>query len=184
MQCLQSLLIKQPRILELCGGVGVLGLSLARVGGASATLLCTDSNSHCAPVFAMNAKSVLGDPAFANGRARFAVVPASEMAAAAECEEFNFVVIDPPRRGLGRDVAARIAARRSVATILHLSCGLLGFCADADEFLRHGFRLERLRCYDSFPATGHAEILAVFVRVVATGHLRRAIQSRGVNKNR
>jgi len=165
---------KRPRrFLELCGGFGVLGLSLVSAAGPGATLLSTDNNAFSTESFAWNVRAAIGATAVDAGAAVFRCMDASEAALLADSGAFDVVVADPPRQGLGPKVIERVAAARSVALFLYLSCGPRTFSADAEGLLSGGFRLAGLRCYHSFPGTSHVEILGIFVRDHAFGHWRR-----------
>ncbi|CAE8647348.1 unnamed protein product, partial [Polarella glacialis] len=138
--------------LELHAGAGVLGLSLLGVLPAGARLLSTDVNPRCAEAFRANAQCL-------GLESRAAFEAADELAAAglAEKGRFRIVIVDPPRRGLGKEVIARLAATGSVEALLYLSCNPTSFQSDAEQLLGFGFRLQDLRSYDSFPGTEHLE---------------------------
>jgi len=174
-----------PRILELHAGAGVLGLSLLSAAGPGARLLSTDLNPHGAAPFAANAEAVLGAWAPADtgkpmlgigSPAAFHAASAEDAVALAETGRFDVVVADPPRRGLGRDVVARLGASASVATVVLLSCSPRRFCDEAGGLLAGGFCLSTLRLYDSFPATDHAEVLGVFRRSTSVRHWSRQLR--------
>eukprot|EP00927_Polykrikos_kofoidii_P079563 TRINITY_DN76344_c0_g1_i1.p1 TRINITY_DN76344_c0_g1~~TRINITY_DN76344_c0_g1_i1.p1 ORF type:complete len:505 (-),score=41.39 TRINITY_DN76344_c0_g1_i1:83-1597(-) len=166
---------RPPNILEICGGVGVLGISLASVAGPGTILLSTDANMNCMKAFAANARAVLGPAALDAGSVSFRHANAVEAAGFAGAEAFDVVVVDPPRSGLGREAIRRLASAASVRTLLYLSCSPRSFCEDAEGLVGGGFSLDGLRCYDSFPGTAHVELLGVFVRDQAMGHLRRSV---------
>lgn len=70
------------------------------------------------------------------------------------------VVLDPPRRGAGREVATAVASRRP-ARIVHLSCDPAALARDLAAYLRGGYRLRELRALDAFPMTHHVECVAL-----------------------
>jgi tRNA/tmRNA/rRNA uracil-C5-methylase (TrmA/RlmC/RlmD family) len=73
----------------------------------------------------------------------------------------ELVVLDPPRAGAGRAVAADIArlARRALA---YVSCDAATFARDAAALQANGCRLDDLRAFDLFPNTRHVELVAIF----------------------
>lgn len=105
-------------------------MSLLSTAGPGARLLSTDLNPHCAALFEANAAAVFGNLATAatNGAtpgidgASASFHAASAEDAAALAGGFDVVVADPPRRGLGREVVARLTASASVMTVIFLSC--------------------------------------------------------------
>jgi 23S rRNA (uracil1939-C5)-methyltransferase len=73
------------------------------------------------------------------------------------------VVLDPPRAGVGREVAgalARLAARR----IVHLACDPATLARDLAVFRAGGWLVTRVTGFDLFPQTPHVEALAVLER--------------------
>jgi len=69
------------------------------------------------------------------------------------------VVLDPPRRGAGRPVAAAVTGRRP-ARIVHLACDPAALARDVAAYLEGGYRLLALRALDAFPMTHHVECVA------------------------
>ncbi|MCH8084148.1 MAG: class I SAM-dependent RNA methyltransferase [Myxococcales bacterium] len=73
------------------------------------------------------------------------------------------VVIDPPRSGLGKGVAERIADFEP-ERITYLSCDPATLARDLSVFNHCGYRLIAAECFDLFPQTPHVEMLAVMGR--------------------
>eukprot|EP00929_Paragymnodinium_shiwhaense_P000828 TRINITY_DN101036_c0_g1_i1.p1 TRINITY_DN101036_c0_g1~~TRINITY_DN101036_c0_g1_i1.p1 ORF type:complete len:500 (+),score=57.42 TRINITY_DN101036_c0_g1_i1:60-1559(+) len=167
-----------PRLLELCGGVGVIGLSMASAAGPKARLLSSDANVLCAEDFEVNARRIFGEEPVGSGKISFHAADVAEAASFAAKGAYNFVIADPPRKGLGRDVIEVLAASPSVQTIFYLSCGPRQFCSDADALDMSGFEMTGLRCYDSLPGTEHIEVLGIFDRSRSFGHFRRLPKGR------
>jgi 23S rRNA (uracil1939-C5)-methyltransferase len=69
------------------------------------------------------------------------------------------VVLDPPRTGLPRGAAARIAALAPVR-IAYLSCDPATLARDLAALVAGGFALEAVEAFDLFPHTPHVEVLA------------------------
>src|SRR5438270_639871 len=79
----------------------------------------------------------------------------------------DVVVLDPPRKGAGRDVVTRIAAA-GPRSIVYVACDPSALARDAATLRDLGYRLEDLRAFDLFPMTAHVECLALFTRNPAT----------------
>ncbi|CAJ1423565.1 unnamed protein product, partial [Effrenium voratum] len=167
---------KGAQILELCGGVGVLGLSLAK--SLDATLLSTDVNPESGELFKVNAARLLPAESYA-----FAALSAERALCAQQVAGLNgraaeVLILDPPRRGLGCQTwrSGRPAGQQeaeairssTVRVVIYMSCGPRSFMQDAERLTSPGatpaFRLTWLRLYDMFPFTEHIETLGIFVR--------------------
>jgi tRNA/tmRNA/rRNA uracil-C5-methylase (TrmA/RlmC/RlmD family) len=72
-------------------------------------------------------------------------------------------VLDPPRSGAGREVIDQLAAAE-VRRIVHIGCEAASFARDVGLYTKHGYRVEGLRVFDSFPLTHHVECVAVLTR--------------------
>jgi tRNA/tmRNA/rRNA uracil-C5-methylase (TrmA/RlmC/RlmD family) len=75
----------------------------------------------------------------------------------------DVVVLDPPRKGAGREVVEAIAAR-AARRVLYVACDPAALARDVATFQSHGFTLERLRAFDAFPMTHHVECVALLSR--------------------
>eukprot|EP00435_Cladocopium_sp_Y103_P028027 s1294_g6.t7 len=177
------------RILELCSGVGVIGLSLAhaasRCQDLKVSLLSTDVNPNCADLFHENATRTF--PEEQDCDVQFSACTAAEALADLGSDGADVLVIDPPRRGLadrrlrqrlegGEDQAAAIC-NSGVQAVIYMSCGHDSFMADAERLMTGtnagAFELKSLCCYDMFPYTPHLEILGIFRRTNDRSQIRR-----------
>jgi tRNA/tmRNA/rRNA uracil-C5-methylase (TrmA/RlmC/RlmD family) len=76
---------------------------------------------------------------------------------------YNAVVVDPPRTGMGPAVCTELLRMRP-QRLIYISCNPLTQIED----LRHlevGYRLTSFQSYDMFPHTPHLETLALLDRV-------------------
>lgn len=147
------------RLLELCGGVGAIGLSLAHAAAAARPiaggleLLSTDVNASNAGPFEANARRVFTgfEPAPSISFQGLSSMDAVHglLAGVGGIEPFpaDILVLDPPRRGLAKDKKylrqqgpasgeKEVAAMRrceSLRVIVYMSCGYDSFMADADQ---------------------------------------------------
>lgn len=76
-------------------------------------------------------------------------------------EEFDVVILDPPRQGAGLDVMQHVArsARRS---IIYVACDPSALGRDAGYLGQLGWTLTHLVGLDAFPMTAHVECIALF----------------------
>lgn len=72
----------------------------------------------------------------------------------------EFVIVDPPRAGLGKDVAARLASVRP-AHITYVSCDPATLSRDLKSLLDSGYHLRAFHMVDLFPQTFHLESVAM-----------------------
>jgi tRNA/tmRNA/rRNA uracil-C5-methylase (TrmA/RlmC/RlmD family) len=75
----------------------------------------------------------------------------------------DVAVLDPPRTGAGREVIDLLAAA-NVPRIIHIGCEAASFARDVGLYRGHGYAVEELRVFDSFPLTHHVECVAVLSR--------------------
>lgn len=71
------------------------------------------------------------------------------------------VVVNPPRRGIGPELAAWLEAS-GVPHVLYSSCNAASLAADLAAL--PGYRVVRAQVFDMFPQTGHAETLVRLAR--------------------
>jgi len=76
---------------------------------------------------------------------------------------FDCVVLDPPRKGAGRDVVTAVAGLRPRA-IAYVACEPSALARDLATFAGFGYRLSGLRAFDLFPMTAHVECVALLER--------------------
>jgi len=76
---------------------------------------------------------------------------------------FDCVVLDPPRKGAGRDVVTAVAGLRPRA-IAYVACEPSALARDLATFAGLGYRLSALRAFDLFPMTAHVESVALLER--------------------
>ena len=74
--------------------------------------------------------------------------------------EVDLIVLDPPRRGAGAAVVARVAdlAPRAIA---HVACDPASLARDLADFATRGYEARQIRAFDLFPMTHHVECVAI-----------------------
>ncbi|WP_098470385.1 methyltransferase domain-containing protein [Serinibacter salmoneus] len=88
--------------------------------------------------------------------ARFEVGDATALGAGPGEQVPDAVVVNPPRRGLGADLAATLE-RSGVDTVLYSSCNAASLARDLAAM--PSLRVTRARLFDMFPHTDHGEVL-------------------------
>ena len=79
-----------------------------------------------------------------------------------ELNEFDAIVIDPPRAGAEAQVAE--IAESKVATVAMVSCNPVTFARDAKTLIDAGFTLGPVTVVDQFRWSHHTEVVAAFTR--------------------
>jgi 23S rRNA (uracil1939-C5)-methyltransferase len=75
----------------------------------------------------------------------------------------DFVIVDPPRAGLG-ERTARSLGRMSVPRVTYVSCDPATLARDLRPLLESGFRVAEAHLMDLFPQTAHMETVLHLVR--------------------
>lgn len=75
----------------------------------------------------------------------------------------DFVIVDPPRSGLGERVARQLAAR-GAARVTYVSCDPATLARDLRVLLAGGYRVEQIHLVDLFPQTFHIETVSHLAR--------------------
>lgn len=73
----------------------------------------------------------------------------------------ELVIVNPPRRGIGAELCARLEAS-AVRRVIYSSCNPASLAADLARM--PGFRAVSGRLFDMFPHTGHAEVMVLLER--------------------
>ena len=72
----------------------------------------------------------------------------------------DMMVLDPPREGMTPKALERILSYE-VPRLVYVSCKPESLARDMETFAAHGYRIERARCVDMFPWTGHVETVVL-----------------------
>ncbi|OAN45796.1 23S rRNA (uracil-5-)-methyltransferase RumA [Chloroflexus islandicus] len=141
------------RVADLYGGVGAIGLHLAR---RAASVDCVEAVADSVTLAQRNA--------IANGVANLNPICADtlEYLRAQPAGSLPVIVADPPRTGLGPQVCQELL-RIGPQRIVYVSCNPLTQVADL-QILTVSYRVIGLRGYDMFPHTPHVEAIAVLER--------------------
>lgn len=142
---------KGGRAVEFYGGVGTIGLSLAK---KASSVLVTEYNPQAQACFDKNNPEKL---------AQFQVIRAE--AASHLLEKADVVIVDPPRKGMDPALLEAIVDS-PVKQIIYLSCGFKSLQKEALELKAKGFHLAFAKGYLFFPGTDHIETLTIFERAL------------------
>lgn len=150
-------------VADLYAGVGLFSRGLAADGAAVVAVegdpsACADARENLAGTTA----SVLCEPVKAT-LARFATELRGTSPPADGHAGFAVVVLDPPRRGAGRDVCGRVATLRP-RVIVYVSCDPAALARDAATLTKAGYPLSRAVPVDQFAQTAAIEVVATFTR--------------------
>jgi len=137
--------------LDLYAGVGLFSLALAR---RFTSVTAVESGARAS-----------GDLRFNAERAGLAV-RVEQMDAEAWLDQLetapDFVLLDPPRAGIGPHMVARLAQLRP-ARLAMVSCDPATLARDLAGLTAAGYRIDRLTLVDLFPQTYHLETVAHLV---------------------
>lgn len=139
----------QLRVLELFAGVGCLGLSLARQGA-----FLTEVEGNAVAVADARKSASLNHI----GRCRFRPVTSERFLTEVGPDEYDVMIVDPPRTGLSKDCTESLV-RLKVPRLFYLSCDAPSLARDVKRLCEGGYRLGRVQNFDMFPQTSHVETL-------------------------
>ncbi|MCH9730349.1 MAG: class I SAM-dependent RNA methyltransferase [Actinomycetia bacterium] len=139
---------------DLYGGVGVFAAALAQAVGEAGHVLTVDTSRGAA----RSARAALADLGCVSVRTE-----SVRRALAGQRRGADVAVLDPPRAGAGREVIDLLAAA-GVPRIVHIGCEPASFARDIGLYRGHGYTVEQLEVFDSFPLTHHVECVAALQR--------------------
>jgi tRNA/tmRNA/rRNA uracil-C5-methylase (TrmA/RlmC/RlmD family) len=150
-------LASQPRTaLDLFCGAGLAGL----LATARTTALHGIDN-HDEVIAAARRSAAAAGRSEARYDARDARAALRELAQ--QGAHYDFALINPPRAGLGADLAPVVAAL-GVRAVVMISCHPAALARDLSALDAAGLKLTRLAAVDMFPQTAELEALALAVR--------------------
>jgi tRNA/tmRNA/rRNA uracil-C5-methylase (TrmA/RlmC/RlmD family) len=139
---------------DLYGGVGVFAAVLADAVCERGRVVTID-NSRAA---SRAARAALGDLPQVR-----VIADSVRRALAAQRNRADVAVLDPPRSGAGREVI-RLLAAAEVPRVVHIGCEAASFARDIGLYRNHGYAVDEIRLFDSFPLTHHVECFALLTR--------------------
>jgi len=70
-------------------------------------------------------------------------------------------IIDPPRKGLSSEAFRAVCSAKRLSALFYLSCNPESLCRDLANFMKEGWRINRVQPFDFFPKTKHIETLVL-----------------------
>ncbi len=141
----------QGTVIELYSGVGGIAFTLARAGHRVLGIEIDEEAVRCA----QGAARAAGLDALVSFRVGDATSLRRE-----SLPDAHTLVVDPPRKGLGKSTLALITELRP-QRIAYLSCGPESLAADLLVLCAAGYRVELTKLYDFMPGTAQVESLVV-----------------------
>jgi tRNA/tmRNA/rRNA uracil-C5-methylase (TrmA/RlmC/RlmD family) len=139
---------------DLYGGVGVFAAALGDAVGESGHVVSVDSSRAAS----RTACAALADLPQVN-----VITDSVRRALTAQRAGADVAVLDPPRAGAGREIIELLAAAE-VPRVVHIGCEAASFARDIGLYGRHGYAVNEIRVFDSFPLTHHIECIALLTR--------------------
>jgi tRNA/tmRNA/rRNA uracil-C5-methylase (TrmA/RlmC/RlmD family) len=139
---------------DLYGGVGVFAAVLGDAVGESGQVVSVDSSRAAS----RTARATLAELAQVS-----VITDSVRRALTAQRRGADVAVLDPPRAGAGREVIDLLAAA-DVPRVVHIGCEAASFARDIGLYQRHGYAVDKIAVFDSFPLTHHIECVALLTR--------------------
>ena len=145
-----------PALLDLYGGRGNLSLGVAERFGEVHCVDFSSREEESHEHFQFHRAAVL--PWLQIAQPHLASFPSID------------VILDPPREGLGVDLApiVEILKNLPVRKILLVGCDVDSWARALARFVKHGWKLEGIAALDFFPQTHHVEALGILFRSEGT----------------
>jgi len=141
-------------LIDLYAGCGLFGLAHAAAGGGPVTLV--EGDRLVLEDLRANARPYPGD-------ATVVGAPVEQFVGSGDTIAAPSVLVDPPRTGLSRGVAAALAAS-SASRVVYVSCDVATLARDVRALVDGGFRLRQMELFDLFPNTAHVETVSLLDR--------------------
>lgn len=145
------------RVLDLYSGSGLFALPLA-AGGA--TVVAVEENWQATADAAKNLR-VNGIP---ESRVTLIGARVEDAVGRLAREDFDAVVLDPPRQGCAPVVLSTITDAIRPARIVYVSCNPTVLALDLPRLVAARYKVERVQAVDMFPHTTHIETVVVLKR--------------------
>jgi tRNA/tmRNA/rRNA uracil-C5-methylase (TrmA/RlmC/RlmD family) len=139
---------------DLYGGVGVFAAVLGDAVGESGQVMSVDSSRAASRA----ARATLAELAQVS-----VITDSVRRALTAQRRRADVAVLDPPRTGAGREVIDLLAAA-DVPRVVHIGCEAASFARDIGLYQQHGYAVDKISVFDSFPLTHHIECVALLTR--------------------
>lgn len=139
---------------DLYGGAGLFAAALADAVGERGRVVTVDTSRAASGA----ARAALADLPWVE-----VITDSVRRALTAQRATADVAVLDPPRSGAGREIID-LLAQAGVPRVIHIGCEAASFSRDVGLYRSHGYTVEQIRVFDSFPLTHHVECVAVLTR--------------------
>jgi 23S rRNA (uracil1939-C5)-methyltransferase len=147
-------------VLDLYAGGGLFALPLAKRGH---TVVAVEENRTAVA----DGEASLRLNHVPAARCRFIAKPVETVlgpARGARLQDFDVVILDPPREGCGAAVIERVLGRQVAARVVYVSCDPESLARDLVHITACGYAIDSLQPVDMFPHTPHIETVVVLSR--------------------
>ena len=152
------------RVVDLFSGVGLFSVPLAQAVGPGGRVTAVEASPHAVRDARQN-----GDGLRQMKVREWSVTP---RAVNDSVSPGDVVVLDPPRHGLSKGVAAALV-RRAPRRLVYVSCDAATLARDLKILLAGGFALGEIRAFDLFPMTEHVELVTILDNALEKGESAR-----------
>jgi 23S rRNA (uracil1939-C5)-methyltransferase len=135
---------------DLFAGVGLFARQLAK---SFANVVAVESDPNALAALEANLAGTAGKVVRAT---TLEFLRSAVLSGKSELDKPDLVIVDPPRTGLGPEVAA-LLARVAPDTIVYVSCDPATLARDLRALIEAGFSIESIALADLFPQTYHLE---------------------------
>jgi 23S rRNA (uracil1939-C5)-methyltransferase len=146
-----------PHVLDLYCGSGLFSLPLAKSG---ARVTAIEENRQAIVDAEANVRLNRLDPT----HIRFIAARVEDALVRVEKQEWDAVILDPPRQGCPPAVITSIFDRIRPPRVVYVSCNPDALAAELPVILKAGYRVTRVQAVDMFPHTDHIETVIAFER--------------------
>ncbi|MBJ7449827.1 MAG: class I SAM-dependent RNA methyltransferase [Parachlamydiales bacterium] len=139
------------QLLEMYAGVGTIGIALS---SHCRSVTCCEKNKRSFEAFKISQRLDL-----------------KPLKCIYHCEDqldtmrrlsgFNTLLVDPPRKGLAKELVDEINSNQSLEKIFYISCGFDSFTRDVELLMDGGWKIKSASLYLLFPGTEHIETVVV-----------------------
>lgn len=148
---------EEKRILDLYCGSGLFSLPLAKLG---ARVTAIEENRQAI----VDAEANVRLNRIEANRVRFIAARVEDALVRVDKQEWDAVILDPPRQGCPASVLSGVFERIRPRRAVYVSCNPDALAAELPVILKTGYRIKRVQPVDMFPHTDHIETVMTFER--------------------
>lgn len=158
LQRIEQLLPDQADLIEFYAGVGAIGVAVVE---KCQRVQCIELNEIAQQCFEEARRKLSPELAqrffYLQGKSADHIHLLKSMSA-----DKGVVLVDPPRKGLEKELLKALCDNKHIRQIIYISCGWPAFQRDCKNLLKAGWRLVHAEAFLFFPGSEHIEILAAF----------------------